>query len=192
MEDEIVKLWDVFNKINFQRAVVAGRNAPGAAAAVGAPTVKVISELKPDTLSHDAQAGSLRVWMRKYEAYYHASGMQVACIQVQQAYFLNCLDDELSLRVSSLLTAATTVLGNNDSCMLHLHNVFNQRYPLLLRRRQFFQMQQQTGQDKRAFPENIKLAAPEADIEGMDVQDALCMVLVTGLFKRHETEREAK
>ena len=183
MEGEIVKLWDIFNKLRFERAVLRGREAPAAAAVGGAntPTVKIISELKPDTLSHDAQAGSLRVWIRKFEAYYHASGMQAARIQVQQAYFLNCLDDELSLRVSSMLNAATTVLGNNDSCMVHLKNVFSQRYPLLLRRRQFFTMQQQAGQDERAFLESLKLSAAEADVAGMDVQDALCMVLVTGL-----------
>ena len=42
-------------------------------------------------------------------------------------------------------------------------------------------MQQQVGQDERSFLENIRQAAAEADIEGMDVQSALCLVLVSGL-----------
>ena len=42
----------------------------------------------------------------------------------------------------------------------------------LLRRKNFFQMSQQQGQDKRAFLEQIKSAAAEADIEGMNLEDA--------------------
>ena len=31
-------------------------------------SVKLVSELKPDTLSHDSSAGELRIWCKKYEA----------------------------------------------------------------------------------------------------------------------------
>ena len=42
-------------------------------------------------------------------------------------------------------------------------------------------MSQQQGQDERAFLESIKSAAAEADIEGMNLEDALCLTLLSGL-----------
>ena len=79
--------------------------------------VTLVTELKPDTLSHDASAGELRIWCRKYEAYYHASNMQLARNQVQQAYLWNCLDSELYLRLTSAIADTTPVLGAGASCL---------------------------------------------------------------------------
>ena len=42
-------------------------------------------------------------------------------------------------------------------------------------------MFQQQGQDERAFLEQIKSAAAEADIEGMNLEDPLCLTLLSGL-----------
>ena len=50
--------------------------------------------------------------------------------------------------------------------------------PLLLRRKTFFQLQQQ---DERSFVEHLKAAAGEADIQGMNLEDALCLVTISGL-----------
>ncbi len=185
LETRMVQLWDKYNDSCHKRATQAGRAgaaAPAAAPAAGGntPTLKLVAELKPETLSHDASAGNMRIWIRKFEAYYHASAMHLARNAVQHAYFLNCLDSELSLRMDSLIQVQTPVLGQL-SCMSLLQSVFQQKYPLMLRRKQFFQMQQQPGQDERTFLESLKSAANEADIEGMDVQDALCLTLVSGL-----------
>ena len=42
--------------------------------------MSLVAELKPDVLSQDATAGELRIWVTKFEAYYHTSNMQVARI----------------------------------------------------------------------------------------------------------------
>ena len=107
--------------------------------------------------------------------------MQLARNQVQQAYLLNCLNSELYLRLMSAIAATTPVLGASASCLTMLANIFWQKYPLLLRRKTFFGMEQQSGQDERAFLESIKAAAGEADIQGMTLEDALCLVCLTGL-----------
>ena len=125
-------------------------------------------------------AGELRIWLKKFEAYYIASGMQHARTAVQQAYLLNCLDSELSLQLDGCITAQTPVLGQN-SCASGLAEIFKKKYPLLLRRKNFFQMSQQVGQNERAFLEQLKSAAAEADIEGMYLKDALCLTLLSGL-----------
>ena len=132
-------------------------------------------------MSHDASAGELRIWCQKYEAYYHASNMQLARNQLQQAYLLNCLNSELYLRLTSAIAATTPVLGAGASCLTRLANIFCQKYPLLLRRKTFFSMEQQSGQDERPFLESIKAAAGEADIQGMTLEDALRLACLTGL-----------
>ena len=42
-------------------------------------------------------------------------------------------------------------------------------------------MTQQSGQDARAFLEQLKCAASEADKEGMTLEDALCLTLLSGV-----------
>ena len=42
-------------------------------------------------------------------------------------------------------------------------------------------MTQQPRQDERAFFESLKVAANEADVGGMTLQDARCTMLVTGI-----------
>ena len=42
-------------------------------------------------------------------------------------------------------------------------------------------MKQQSGQDERAFLESIKAAAGKGDIQGMALEDALCLVCLTGI-----------
>ena len=186
LEADIEKVWELFNKNAHQRNAVpaspaAARRPPPAAAAQEQSTqIKLVPELKPSVLPHDASAGELRVWIKKYEAYYAASGMQHARTAVQHAYLLNCLDSTLSMQLDGSISAQTPVLGAN-SCMSKLQEMFRKKYPLLLRRKNFFQMTQQTGQDARAFLEQLKSAATEADIEGMSLEDALCLTLLNGV-----------
>ena len=178
LEVEVAAAWDRYTTNIHAPASPAARRPPPAA---DSNTVKLVTELKPDTLSHDASAGELRIWCRKYEAYYHAPNMQLARNQVQQAYLLNCFNSDLYLRLTSTIAATTPVLGAGASCLTMLTNIFRQKYPLLLRRKTFFGMEQQLGQDERAFLESIKAAAGEADIQGMMLEDALCLVCLTGI-----------
>ena len=143
--------------------------------------MKLVAQLKPEVLSHDATAGELRIWLKKFEAYYHASNMQVARIQVQQAYLRNCLDNALALQLDSTIQQTKALIGGGVTCISNLSAIFKRKYLPLLRRKQFFSMSQQPGQDERAFLESLKAAASEADVGGMTLQDALCMMLVTGI-----------
>ena len=101
METDIEKVWEMFNKNAHKRS--AALSASLAAACRPHPAsggqIKLLTELKLETLAHDASAGELRIWLRKFEAYYIASGMQNALTAMQHAYLLNCLDSELSLQL---------------------------------------------------------------------------------------------
>ena len=99
---------------------------------------------------------------------------------MQQAHLLNCLDRELSLQLDSSIQATTPVMGNGVTCLSILTGIFEKKYPLLLCRKNFFSMAQQAGQDERSFAEAVKIAANESDIAGMTLQDAMCLVILTG------------
>ena len=178
MDAEVAGLWkEVSTKAHVRGQAAARRNAAPQQAAPREDNnsgMKLVAELKPEVLSHDAMAGELRIWLKKFEAYYHASNMQVARIQVQQAYLLNNLDNPLALQLDSSIQQTTPVIGGGVTCISNLAAIFKRKYPHLLRRKQFFSMSQQPGQDERAFLESLKAAASEADVGGMTLQDALC------------------
>ena len=189
LESDIEKVWELFHKNTHQRAAVpaspaAARRPPPAATAETPSQIKLVPELKPAVLPHDASASELRIWIKKIEAYYAASGKQHPRTAVQHAYLLNFLDSTLSLQLDGNISAQTPVLGAN-SCMSKLMEMFRKKYPLLLRRKNFFQITQQSGQEARAFLEQLKCAASEADIEGMTLEDA------TQWGTGHQAERKA-
>ena len=165
------------------RRNVAPQASPREDTATG--RMKLVVELKPEVLSHDATAGELRIWLKKIQAYYHASNMQVARIQVQQAYLRNCLDN-------APIQQTTPVIRGGVTCVTCLAAICKRKYPPLLRRKQFFTMSQQPGQDERAFLENLKAAASKADVGGMTLQDALCMMLVAGIRDTRLKEKLSK
>ena len=185
LQREMEAAWEAYNNATFSRAAASPAAATPARSRPPPPPdsqghIKLVAELKPDSLSHDSSAAELRIWMKKFEAYYVESNMSNSRIKIQHAYLMCCMDKQLSLQLDGMIEAQTPVLGQN-SCMSRLTDIFKKKYPLLLRRRQFFQLQQQPGQDEREFMELLKAAASEADIEGMSVQDAICLVCVTGL-----------
>ena len=70
MEVEVAAAWDQYTtNINTRAAAAYAPASPAAAKrpspAADSNTVKLVTELKPDTLSHDASAGELRIWCRK-------------------------------------------------------------------------------------------------------------------------------
>ena len=195
LEEEIAASWDRY-QTNIHARAAAAAQSPAAARrpppVQDSQSVKLVSETNPDTLTHDLSAGELRIWCRKYEAYCHASNMQLPRNQVQQAYLLNCLDSELYVRLTSSIAATTPVIVAMNSCLNPLTNIFRQKYPLLLRRKTFFQLQQKTGQDESAFVKHLKAAAAEVDFQGMNLEDALCLVTISGLKDSRLREKLSK
>ena len=81
LESDIEKVWELFHKNSHQRSAVPASQAAAHRPPPAANTlnqIKLVPELKPRVLPYDASAGELRIWIKKYEAYYAASGMQHA------------------------------------------------------------------------------------------------------------------
>ena len=114
LEADIEKLRELFIKNAHKRSTAS----PASPAAAPRPPpmsdgqIKLVTELKSETMAHDASASEL--WLKKFEAYYIASGMQNVCTVVQHAYLLNCLNSELSLQLECCITAQTSMLGPNS------------------------------------------------------------------------------
>ena len=190
LEKEVEEWWENTTAVAHTRSIraAAAIATPPAAAARRPPPphveesghMKLVGELKPENLQHNSTAGDLRVWRKKFESYYTASNMHLSRLNVQQAHLLYCLDRELSLQLDSSIQATTPVMGNGVTCLSILTGIFEKKYPVLLRRKNFFSMAQQAGQDERAFAEAVKIAANESDIAGMTPQDAMCLVILTG------------
>ena len=124
MDKEVENLWKDISAKAHVRNQAARRNPLLAAAGPArdqdnSGTIKLVAELKPDVLSQVATAGELRIWVKKIEAYYHASNMQVARIAVQQAYLRNCLDNALAPQLDSTVQPTTPIIGVGSHVFLH-------------------------------------------------------------------------
>jgi hypothetical protein len=150
--------------------------------------VKLMSDLKPEQLQPDASTTDYRQWKRQFSAYFSASNLEGARIPDQHAYLESCLHKDLAKVISREATDTTPTLGEN-SCFTILDRVFKNRYPIILRRKSYFSMAQKSGQDERAFLEDLRASADEADIAGMTLNDALCMQLLTGLQDKRLVEK---
>ena len=135
LESDIEKVWELFHKNSHQRSVVppASQNATHMPPPASDTSTQV-KLVKPSVLPFDASAGELRFWIKKFEAYYLALGMQQVITAGQHAYLLHCLESKLSLQLDGNITAKTSVLGAN-SCTSRLVEMFRKKFPLLLQRK---------------------------------------------------------
>ena len=166
----------------FARKQERGAAQPAVAPAAPAPqVVRPVDALRPAPLCHDASTSDLTLWKRQFRAYYDTSNLAAANLQNQQAYFLNCLDQDLGKIISRQTAPADPLFGAAPSLVSKIEEFFRRRHPPLLRRQNFFRLKQQAGQGAREFLESLRSAADEADIAAMRVEDALCVQLVSGL-----------
>jgi uncharacterized coiled-coil protein SlyX len=185
LEKQLAVLYTTFVKTQNERA-----NQQQAPAAPPRSAVKPVSDLKPTQLAADATTADLKQWKRQFLAYFSASNMAAAKTSDQQAYLEACLDRDLAKAMTRLTTGTTPVTGEaGNSCLAILEEIFDRRYPLLLRRRQYFNMTQQQGQDERSFLESVQAAADVADIANMDFEAAICIVIMGGVKDTKLKER---
>ena len=175
--------------------IIANKAATANAPAMQEPVVnrpaavpKIASDLKPEALQVDASAADLRQWKRQFQAFYSASNLASLKMADQIAYLETCLSKDLAKYIARETTATTPIIGDN-SCFSLLDAYFNRKYPILLRRKNFFAMHQQAGQDERAFIEELQAVAEEADIASMSLEDSLCLMMLAGLTDKKLVEK---
>ena len=72
MDAEVAALWkEISTKAHVRGQAAARRNTAPAPVreAESNDGMKLVAQLKPEVLSHDATVGELRIWLKKFEAY---------------------------------------------------------------------------------------------------------------------------
>ena len=145
--DRVIKLGaDKIKDVNAALKVLTAPAQPLLAAPAPTPAtdkVKPNETLKPETLLSSFTPVELRTWIHSYRAYHTASRFDKASVPEQQAYFIRVLDSHLAEHVRSKKNENTPIYedpGDTSivSCIKIIQDFFLLKYPLTLRRFEFF------------------------------------------------------
>ena len=152
---------------------------------------KPISELKPKELAYDASASAVRDWKLRFLAYHTASNMRALPLGTQQAFLVNTLASDISKRITRLAsdTTPTFPVDGQVTCFDIIDQFFEEKIPLLHRRKAFLTYIQQEGQDATQLREELCSLADEGDIASMDVEGALCLMYTLSVRDRKLHEK---
>ena len=144
------------------------------------PTVRVLSDLKPDTLTKEATPEELNEWLEQFRSYYSMSKMSGFELKNQHAFLLSCLDKELKVFLRGELNDSTPVWGATNSCASLLLGKFESFYPKFTRRLHFFGYTQAKGQTFDNFYSVLKQKGAEAALSELKTEELYTFRLLTG------------
>ena len=147
--------------------------------------VKPNETLKPETLLSSFTPVELRTWIHSYRAYHTASRFDKASVPEQQAYFIRVLDSHLAEHVRSKKNENTPIYedpGDTSivSCIKIIQDFFLLKYPLTLRRFEFFSYKQEPGKSFLDFKVALEAKANEADLHKLTPEDMKVFRLIAG------------
>ena len=142
------------------------------------------TELKPEKLTHDSATTNFRTWKKQFKAYFDSAQLGTLPYGQQQAYLCNCLDTVLRARIdreASITTPVFSPVPGLNTCMSILDQTFLEKYPILTRRKHFFNARQKEGQSALEFREELLSLLDEADGANITCNDLVCMMLQIGV-----------
>ena len=175
----------VFNAI----AQVVPAQAAAAAPAAGVnpangPLLKPIQDLKPYTLGLEHSPTELADWIQRFQSYYTASRLDRLPVPEQQAFLRQSLAPGLWIMVKQKINNQTQIFvddDNEESCIQVLQEEFTLRYPLIMRRFEFFRYCQARNQNYTDFFAKLKDLGAAANLETMRENDYFIFRIVTGI-----------
>lgn len=129
---------------------------------------RIATSLKPSLLTGDHSPTELRTWVKAFEAYYTASGMRLHPQDAQVAYLWNCVEPVLAARIQEDVREDAPVRGE-ASCMEAIKRYFVIKYPLILRRMDYYRAVQFTGERFVDYLARLSILEQEADITTLTV-----------------------
>ena len=144
---------------------------------------RVNEALKPQTLTKDWTPAEFRSWVERFKSYYNTSAMELLRLGDQHSYLYSVLDTELEDAVKGRIDATTPMFeteGRDDSCIGALTEEFQQAYPIFIRRMDYFDLVQTSGQKVTEWIRTVKKSGKEADLVGLTVEDLHIFKIVTG------------
>ena len=177
---------DAINKILKALADVTNTATPTPARAPeyrNSDKVKPNKVLEPFVLSRDHSVVEMSSWVRKFKAWYSASGMKNGPIQEQQAYFQKVIDIPLESKLSEFMQETTPIFVEEEevSCMSILENEFLLQYLMLTRQVDFFSSCQEQGQSFSDWAADLRKLGDEAGLSSLTVDEIYMMRYFTGV-----------
>ena len=123
--------------------------------------------LRPETLMVTSSMTEYEAWKDAFNAYFHASNMQLLGVEQQHAFLRNRLGPVLRIRLKGTVTPSASV----QECYQALDKVFTERYPLFQRRLAWFQFCNKKDDPIKQTYYRLKEIADEADMAKMTMDD---------------------
>ena len=149
-----------------------------------APYFKPIESLKPFKLEVETSPSKFRIWSKRFESFYFASGLDKSRPITQQAFFRQCLTAELSSLIDSKITDDLEVFSSNEdgnSCIAILKLFMEKQNPIQLRRLHLFQTKQLPGEDFGSFVATLQKHQENADLANFTEDSIMGFLLLAGL-----------
>ena len=154
---------------------LVGQQAEAGVTRTAPAAVKANVALKPDhTLSLSDSPAKMESWFEDFRAYWSTSNFNLLTYRDQQSYLYSLIEPALRERVKGVSTEATPIFGPAPSVEATLRSEFDNRYPLFIRRRDFF-YKRFTGTITEAptFMAKLAVEANLARVQDMEVNDII-------------------
>ena len=183
-EDYLKKVEDECDKVEKSLATPATAQPVAPATADNSrppPMPKANDLLKPPQLQVDDKPSVLRQFKKDYKIFFNHYKMSALTLEEQQAFFNHCLSKKLHSRIAPKIRDATPVLTQAvngqgvepESCFKILDDEFRRNYPLVRRRRDFFECRQKSGQLWSDWNIRLKELAQEAELQDIKADDLI-------------------
>ena len=185
---------NILEVLNIAEANVSGSNVPrrpgGNADERHKPRVQ--EALRPKhALSLQFKPAECRAWLDKFEAYYTLSELQTHDVKIQQSFLYGCLAADLTAKLRDGTDETTPIYGANG-CIDRLKAEFRQRYPLHLRRYDFFKSEQSAQQRFSDWTAKLSELGADADIQGIGPNEVYLHRWISGCSDDKLRERFLK
>ena len=156
---------------------------------------KPVAALKPEIiLSFDNTPTELNIWSISFRSYFDASKFDTLPVVQQQAFLRQGLKPDVWSAIKHKINDHTPVFSNpldleEDSCQRFIENAFQIRYPLIMRRYEFFTYERKGNQTITNFRAKLRELAAAAQLEQMGQNDYLIFRIIAGINDSHTVDK---
>ena len=168
-------------------------NTSGASAAPTPETpstgkINACKLLFPDQVSKSKSPEDFRMWIGAFRRFFDASGLAGHNLATQQGYFLQAVDADLRKVIEAKITPTMCIFGPGG-CVELLEEEFRVLYPIFSRRLDFFQNNQDPGEDAADYLHRVTAAGDLADLESMNKEDLTAFKFIAGCSDKRLREK---
>ena len=153
----------------------------------GGQNLRTVDALKPSfQLSFDNSPTELSTWLSLFRSFFEASRLHILPNDQQQAFLRQGLSPEVWTVIKGKLNLEMSIFRNpahphEDSCESIIEEAFQVKYPLIMRRFNFFKYERKGTQTYSDFHAKLQEMATAANLENLDMNDYFLFRLIVGL-----------